>query len=172
MIATRHPEPHDYQVADPPPFTPLVRTWRPEDEFGWVIHSWCMGHRDAPPQRKRLAADYKARYLPVLREALLRADMQVLVAEGPVPGRGVGWLAWARWPSIDTLHWVYVGKPFRHRGVMAALLAAAALTRHVTYTHEGAVRRAGEPRSDEWIAEQLRGRGAIVSFTPYQDWSR
>lgn len=159
-----------YTVVPPPEFVPTVRPMR-DDELPYAIHSWSQGYHDAPGMRRKSWRDYKALHVPTLRDALCRHDTQRLVVEGPVPSRAIGWLAFARWPSIDTLHWVYVAKPFRRKRAMFAMLDAAGLRKHVTYTFLGP-HSSRAPRSDEWIADLLRSRGAIVSHVPFQEWSR
>lgn len=167
-----------YTVVPAPAFVPAVRPMR-DDELPYAIHSWSQGYHDAPGMRRKSWRDYKAIHVPVLRDALCRHDTQRLAVDGPVPGRAIGWLAFARWPSIDTLHWVYVAKPYRQArsrglsplGAMSALLERAGLRKHVTYTFLGP-HSSRSARSDEWIAELLRSRGAIVSHVPFQEWSR
>lgn len=159
-----------YTVVPPPEFVPTVRPMR-DDELPYAIHSWSQGYHDAPGMRRKSWRDYKALHVPTLRDALCRHDTQRLAVEGPVPGRAIGWLAFARWPSIDTLHWVYVAKPYRRRKAMLALFDGAGLRRHVTYTFLGPHCTRG-PRSDEWIGELMRTRGAVVSHVPFEEWSR
>jgi hypothetical protein len=159
-----------YTVVPPPAFVPSVRPMR-DDELPYAIHSWSQGYHDAPGMRRKSWRDYKALHVPVLRDALCRHDTQRLAVDGPVPGRAIGWLAFARWPSIDTLHWVYVAKPYRRHKAMTSLLERAGLRKHVTYTFLGP-HSSRSARSDEWIAELLRSSGAIVSHVPFQEWSR
>ena len=54
---------------------------------------------------------------------------------------------------------------------MLALLNAAGLRRHITYTFLGP-HNTRAPRSDEWIADLMRARGATVSHVPFAEWSR
>jgi GNAT superfamily N-acetyltransferase len=171
-IHVRTPDPHDYAAVPPPEFMPSVRPMRP-DELPYAIHSWSQGYKDAPGMRSKTWRDYKALHLQPLRDALVRSDTTRLCVEAGVQNHAVGWIAFAHWPSVDAVHWVYVAKPFRRRGCMRALLAAAELRRHITYTFLGPVLRGrAQPRSDEWIADMLRRSGAVVSHVPYQEWSK
>lgn len=168
--------------ALPPAFEPHVRLVR-EDELPYVIHSWCEGYKNSPSCRRKLWPDYKAIDVPVLRAALARPDTTVLCAEADKPGRAVGWIAYARWPSIDAVHWIYVAHQYRRArsrglapiGVMMALLAAAGLRKRIVYTHQAATHhhhtRLRTP-ADQRIAELLRADGAAVSYVPYQEWSK
>jgi GNAT superfamily N-acetyltransferase len=160
-----------YSVVDPLPFAPHVRLMR-ADELPYVAHSWAEGYKNSPRMRRKTWADYKALDVPALRQCLARRDTEVLCCEATVPGHAVGWVAFARWPSIDIVHWVYVAKPFRRRGVMTALLEGARLRNRVSYTHQAAIRRHGEPRADLMICDLLRKRGVVVSYVPYQEWSK
>lgn len=169
-VHLRTPKEHDYAAVLPPEFVPRVRTMR-DDELPYAIHSWSQGYKDSPAMRRKSWPDYKALHLQPLRDALVRDDTTRLCVDATIPGHAVGWIAFSRWPSVDAVHWVYVAKPFRRRGCMRALLDAAQLRRHVTYTFLGPVRGA-KPRPDEWIADLLRRDGAVVSHIPYQEWSR
>lgn len=172
-VELRRPRPERYTVADPPPFVPHVRPMR-GDELPWVIHSWSEGHKDSPDTDRMRWPDYKALRVPMMRAALERADTAVLVCDGPVPGRGVGWLTWSRWPSIDIVHWAHTAMQFRRRGVFNALIERALGDRkHVVYTHEAAKRRGkGQVRFDAVLVEKLRARGAVVSYIPFKEWSK
>ena len=132
-----------------------VRPARP-DEFGWLVHSWSEGYKLSPGCRKMSWRDYKALQVPELRAALQRPDTTVLVAADGADC-GLGWMAFARWPSIDIVHWVYVTMAARRHGVMARLLGS--LRDRVTYTHRGVPMERGARRSDEWITDLLRKRG-------------
>lgn len=155
-------------AAWPPEFTPRVRPMRAE-ELPWIIHSWSEGYKNSPQMRKKPWRDYRALDVPVLREALARRDTIVLVAEGNVDDWGVGWLAMARWPSVDVVHWCYTTLAYRRRGVMTALLTD--LRPRVAYTHKGPIVR-GEQRADLMINELLAKRGINPTYVPYKEWSR
>lgn len=165
-----------YRVVPPPPFVPQVRPMRPE-EYNWVIHSWTEGYKGSPCAEMPWA-EYKALVVPTLRAALARPDTQVLVATNG-RGWGVGWMAFARWPSIDAIHWVYTAHQYRRAGsrglaptgVMTALIDAFAPRGNVVYTHKARLKRKAQ-RADLWIADLLRERGATVSHVSYATWSR
>lgn len=148
----------------------IIRPMR-DDELPWAIHSWSQGHKSAPEHRKRTWRDYKALHLQPLRDALVRRDTTRLVVENGEPGRGAGWIAFSRWPSIDAVHWLYVSRPHRGQGMALALLQHADLRRNVTYTFHGE-HRGTQPRPDQRIADRLRREGKIVSYVPYQEWSK
>lgn len=167
-VATRHPAPHDYTPAPAPPFDPAIRPWRPAAERALVAHSWREGYKDSPDMRRKTWSDYKALHVPVLDAILDRPDTTVLVAADPA-GLAVGWMAFARWPSIDTVHWLWVQMQHRRRGIARALLAQ--LRNRVAYTHKAAIRRRQE-RADLVLSDKLRSRGVVVSHVPYQEWSR
>ncbi len=156
-----------YTPVPPPAFTPVIRPMRP-DELPWVLHSWSEGYKNAPKMSRKTWADYKLVDVPRLREAIARPDTTVLVAADPL-GIGVGWMAFACWPSIDVVHWVYVTMQHRLRGVMSALLAH--LRGRIAYTHQAAIKR-GHVRADVMITDLLRGQGKVVSHIPYRDWSK
>lgn len=159
-----------YTAVDPTPFTPTVRPMR-NDEFPYVIHSFSEGFKRSPEMKRKTWADFKALYQPRLRDALVRSDTTILVADAHVPGHAVGWIAFARWPSIDVVHWLYVARQFRRRGVARALLTGAALRTRVVHTHRSEVAR-GQPPADQLVADFLRRHGAVVSYVPYQEWSK
>lgn len=148
----------------------IIRPMR-DDELPWAIHSWSQGHKGSPEHRKRTWRDYKALHLQPIRDALVRRDSTRLVVENGTAGRGVGWVVFAHWPSIDTVHWIYVSRDHRGQGMMRAMIEAAQLRRNVTYTFHGE-HRGRMPRPDERIADRLRRDGATVSYVPYQEWSK
>jgi hypothetical protein len=169
-----------FTVAPPPTFVPHVRAMR-ADELPWVLHSWSQSYKGSRRCDRMTWAAYKELVVPTLRTAIARSDTHVLVCDGAVPGRGVGWLAWSRWPSIDTIHWIYVTHQYRRArshgfasiGVMAALIEAAHLRGNIVYTHEGAKpHNRGHVQADLWIADWLRGHGSTVSHVPYKEWSK
>lgn len=170
-VATRHPALHAYTPAAPPAFEPVIRPWRPDrNERALVAHSWTQSYRDSPEMRNRFGRweDYKPWFIPVIDSILDRRDTTVLVAADPAD-IAVGWLAFARWPGIDTVHWLWVQMQHRRRGIASALLAQ--LQNRIAYTHKGAIRRR-QQRSDLMLTDRLRARGAVVSHVPYQEWSR
>lgn len=122
--------------------------------------------------RRKVWRDYKALDVPVLDSALSRPDTNVIVATNA--GHTIGFIVFARWPSIDTVHWLYV--MLRHRSpehlVRDRLLQAAELKPRIAYTHEAPVSRRWDQRQDERIAAELRERGHVVSYLPYAEWSR
>jgi hypothetical protein len=160
-----------YTTVAPPPFTPHVRPMR-EDELPYVIDSWAEGYKHAPAMRALRYADYKALHVPVLRAALARPDTTVMMVDGPIPRRAVGWLALARWPSIDVVHWVYVARQYRDPDHHVLLALLAQLRDRVSYTHKGQVGRGERQRSDVWLESLLRERGATVSYIPYSEWAK
>lgn len=168
--ASRHPAPHAYVPAPPPAFEPVVRPWRPDRERALVAHSWTQSYRDSPEMRNRFGRweDYKAVYVPVIDAILDRDDTNVLVAAGP-GDIAVGWMAFASWTSIDTVHWVWVQAQHRERGIARRLLDG--LRNRIAYTHKGPNRRR-QLRSDLVLCDSLRRRGVVVSHVPYQEWSR
>lgn len=170
MVQLRHPAPHAYAPAPPPAFEPAIRPWRPDRERALVAHSWSQSYRDSPEMRRRFGtwADYKAAYIPVIDAILDRDDTTVLVAVDPAD-IAVGWMAFARWPRIDTVHWLWVAMQHRRRGVARELLAQ--LRTRVAHTHRGPIRRR-QLRSDLVLTDTLRARGVVVSHVPYQEWSR
>lgn len=176
MTPMPRPGPHSYAPATPPAFTPRVRPMR-EREHNWVIHSWTEGYKGSP-NASMPWAEYKAQVVPVLRAALVRHDTRILVATD-AQDWAVGWLAFARWPSIDVVHWVYTSHQYRRArsrglaptGVMTTLLEAAGLRSHVVYTHKAAAKRK-QQRADLRIADLLRSQGTTVSYHPYVEWSR
>lgn len=117
---------------------------------------------------KKTWCDYKRLYVPLIDEVLDRKDTVISCVVGS-DDRALGWMAFARWPSIDVVHWMYVAAPFRRDGVANRLLEE--LRTRVAYTHRGPVRRR-EGSSDLWIAEKMRQRGTVVSYVPYKEWIR
>lgn len=147
---------------------PVLRPMSPR-ELPWVLHSWTEGYKHAPAARRKPWSDYKAHDVPRMREAIARPDTTVMVAADPDTGIGAGWMAFASWPMIDTVHWIYVAMRHRGRGVMTALLGH--LRDRVAYTHQGPVKRK-QVRADLRIADALRDQGKTVSYIPYADWSK
>ena len=157
-----------YTPAPPPAFEPTIRPWRPARERALVAHSWRESWKDSPEMRRKSWSDYKARHVPVLDAILDRPDTTVLVAADPTD-LAVGWMAFARWPSIDTVHWLWVAMQHRRRGIARFLLAQ--LRSRIAYTHRAPIRRRQE-RADLVLTGKLRARGVVVSHVPYQEWSR
>lgn len=160
---------HVYTPVSPPEFTPTLRPLRGDREHAWVIHSWIEGYKNSPAMRRKTWADYKALDAPVLRSVLERADTRVTMAVDPTSDIACGFMVHAHWLSIDTVHWLYTARPFRGRGIMRQLLGT--LRERLAYTHKARVVR-GERRADERIADLLAARGVVVSYVPYQEWSR
>jgi GNAT superfamily N-acetyltransferase len=165
---TRHPALHRYEPAAPSAFDPTIRPWLEDRERAFVAHSWRESYKDSPETRRLKWPDYKALYVPVLDAILDRPDTTVLVAADPA-NIVVGWIAFARWPSIDTVHWLWVQMQHRRRGVARALLAT--LRARIAYTHRAPIRRR-QVRADLMLGDKLRARGVVVSHVPYQEWSR
>lgn len=165
----RTPTPHAYSPTPAPKFVPVIRPALPR-EYNWVITSWVESYKAAPGMPDRWA-DYKAVHAPRLRECLAREDTQVLVAADPVSDRGAGWIAFARWPRIDAVHWLYVAPQHRGHRYHLALLAGAALRDHVVYTHKASIRKR-KTRADLWLAEVLLAQGKAVSYYSYKEWRK
>lgn len=138
-------------------------------ELGHVLHTWAEAYKHSPAMKRKLWSDYKARDVPQLAACLKRPDTTVIVAIGD-SGTPIGWLAFARWPSIDAVHWAHTGLKHRHNGVATALFKHADLKRRLLYTHKAEAKRG--TRIDELMSKWLERRGHVVSYTPYQEWAR
>lgn len=167
--ATNQPEPHTYASAPPPAFEPTIRPWLPDRERALVAQSWIHTWKNAPENHRKPWGDYKALHAPLVDEILNRPDTTVLVAADPA-NIAVGWMAFARWPSIDIVHWLWVQMQHRQRGIAMTLLAR--LRPRLAYTLRGQVRRRGQPRMDLVFTDRLRDLGVAVSYVPYQEWSK
>lgn len=157
-----------YETAPPPAFEPTLRPWREDRERALVAHSWSEGYKESPDTCRLRWSEYKALVVPTIDAILDRRDTTVLVAADPA-NIAVGWMAFARWPSIDTVHWLWVQMQHRRRGIATALLAQ--LRNRVVYTHRAPNRRR-QTRADCVLGDKLRARGVVVSLVPYQEWSR
>lgn len=157
-----------YTPAPPPAFEPVIRPWREDRERALVAHSWVESYKNSPEGARLKWSEYKALVVPTLDAILDRDDTTVLVAADPA-NIAVGWIAYARWPSIDTVHWLWVQMQHRRRGIGSALLAQ--LRGRIAYTHRAPVRRRQE-RADLVLTDKLRARGVVVSYVPYQEWSK
>lgn len=173
-VQVRTPRVSRYELAASPAFTPHARPLRiggDRDERNWTQCSFVEGYKTSPEMRRKTWADYKALHVPALRAVLERPDVRMLAVEAHVPGHGIGWLAWTPWPSVDIVHWAYVGRPFRRRGALKALIAAAGLRRNVVYTHRAGM-QAGVRDFDHVLARWMASAGHDVSHVPYNEWSK
>lgn len=140
-------------------------------ERAYVIHSWSEGWKQSPAMRRKVWRDFKVLDIPRLDAALDRRDTTVLMAT--IADRSIGYIVFARWPSIDAIHWLYVRKVNRSHDhvVPTALLDAAALKSRIVYTHQGEVPGGARLRDDQRMAAWLRERGNVVSYVPYEEWA-
>lgn len=156
----------------------LVLSLMADDELPYVLGSWSEGYKFSERNAKLSWAIYKKHVVPELAAVLGRSDTFVLCArQGDVI---VGWIAYCRGRSVDTVHWVHTrfrigesGSPLRRNGIMTELINAASGRDRIVYTHRGPKpKHRGGVTSDEWISRWLAGRGVIAVFVPYEEWKK
>jgi hypothetical protein len=148
------------------------------DEMPFVLRSWVEAHKRSPRGRRLNWAEYKTVARPEIVDCLARRDTRILVAD--VAGDVAGWIAYAPGRSLDAIHWITtrnrlrgpdglpVGETIRRRGVMSALVAAAALKPRAVYTFRGP--KIGPETIDLPIARWLASHGVIATHEPYARW--
>jgi GNAT superfamily N-acetyltransferase len=107
----------------------VILTPATESDRGPIVGSWIDSYRNA--HSAGLIA--MERWGEVMRTELnaLLSRCTTVVMRGTEPETFYGWIAF-EWP--DLLHYVYVWKPYRGRGVARALIREANLDKRFTYS--------------------------------------
>ena len=148
------------------------------DDMAYIRNSFAEGHKGAPGVASMTWRYYKRYIVPELNAALGRGDTQILAAYRR-DGIVLGWIAFCRGRTVDTVHWVHTrhaiadeGEQLRRRGVMTALLDAAKLKPRLCYTFRGAWprHRSDGVTMDERLLPWLRSRGQHAAYVPWEEW--
>ncbi len=168
--------------APPSPRPSLAFDIRPiaDADRGYALDTWCESYKRSPDCAGMNWRMLKRHVKPELDAVLSRRDTRILSAYRD-DDRMLGWIAFSKLWGVPALHWVHTrfsvekgGEELRRRGIMTALLEAAALGDHWFYTFKGPAREFGNDKrtSDEKLVEILRRRGVWATFNPYREWSK
>lgn len=157
-----------------------IRNLDPED-IGYALVSWRESHKAAPGADNIPWSYYKHAYGSLFQKILNSPESRLLGAYDE-NDKLLGWLAMSPGRSVNTLHWVHVkyeldGEKLRRRGLMYALIEAAALGPRFIYTLRARREKLTTPDGettktfDEILARALlRDKAMVATYVALKEW--